>query len=56
MKIEDTINEYIDSLVTELHLSINTKEAYKKDLSYYCFYLKDKNIIHINHEPFYKSI
>lgn len=48
MKIEDTINEYVNSLVTELHLSINTKEAYKKDLNYYCFYLKDKNIIHIN--------
>jgi len=47
MMIEETIKEYIESLVTELHLSNNTKLAYQKDLVYYNNYLKKKNIIKI---------
>lgn len=48
MKIEETIKEYIDSLVTELHLSNNTKAAYQKDLLYYQEYLKEKHITTIS--------
>lgn len=48
MKIEDTINEYVNSLIPEQHLSINTKDAYLRDLTAYSEYLKKKNIIKIN--------
>lgn len=48
MEIQKTIQEYIDSLVTELHLSINTKTAYEKDLKKYNEYLKKQNITKIN--------
>lgn len=48
MEIEKTINEYIDSLVTELHLSNNTKLAYEKDLKKYEEFLKNKSISKIN--------
>lgn len=48
MEIQKTIQEYIDSLVTELHLSINTKTAYEKDLNKYSEYLKKQNITKIN--------
>mgnify|MGYP003308451817 CR=1 FL=1 len=37
MKIEITISEYIESLIAELHLSINTKEAYLKVKDYLIF-------------------
>lgn len=47
MKIEKTISEYLDSLVAELHLSINTKMAYQKDLMKYQEYLKKKQIINV---------
>jgi len=48
MEIEKTIQEYIDSLITELHLSNNTKIAYEKDLLKYQEYLKKKNILKID--------
>lgn len=48
MKIENIITEYIDSLVTELNLSMNTKDAYRKDLTKYQYYLKKKNITCVN--------
>ena len=35
MNIDEKIQEYIDSLMPELHLSINTKMAYEKDLRKY---------------------
>lgn len=47
MKIEETISEYLESLITELHLSINTKLAYQNDLIKYQEYLKEKRIIDI---------
>lgn len=48
MEIIKTINEYIDSLVTELQLSKNTKDAYQKDLIKYQQFLEKKNITKIN--------
>jgi len=48
MKIEKTIVEYLESLITELHLSINTKIAYQKDLMKYKEFLAKKNIIDIS--------
>lgn len=48
MKIENIITEYIDSLVAELNLSMNTKNAYNKDLVKYQNYLKKKNIVYID--------
>lgn len=47
MKIKKTISEYLESLIAELHLSINTKNAYQKDLYKYEEFLKNKNIIDI---------
>lgn len=47
MKIEETIKEYLESLITELHLSINTKLAYQNDLIKYQEFLKEKKIIDI---------
>ena len=42
MNIKDTIDDYINSLVSELHLSKNTKDTYKNTLDkyYYCFFLR----------------
>ena len=47
-RIDETIDEYINSLVAELHLSINTKETYSISLYKYQEYLKKKNIIYID--------
>ena len=47
-KIDETIDEYINSLVAELHLSINTKETYSISLYKYQEYLKKKNIIYVD--------
>ncbi len=41
-KIEETINEYLDSIVAELHLSRNTKSAYQNDLKKYQEFLMQK--------------
>ena len=48
MRIDETIKEYIESLITELHLSNNTKKAYEKDLYYYQEYLKKQHIKEIS--------
>lgn len=42
--IKDTIQEYIDSLLAEAHLSLNTKMAYQKDLDKYYLFLEKKKI------------
>ncbi len=47
-RIDETIEEYINSLVAELHLSMNTKETYSISLYKYQEYLKKKNIIYID--------
>jgi len=47
-RIDETIDEYINSLVAELHLSMNTKETYSISLYKYQEYLKKKNIIYID--------
>jgi integrase/recombinase XerD len=46
--IEETVKEYIDSLIAEVHLSKNTELTYKQSLSRYQEYLKKKHIIYIN--------
>lgn len=48
MKIEKTISEYLESLIPELHLSINTMKTYEKNLKTYQEYLENKNILDIN--------
>lgn len=48
MKTEKLVKEYLDSLTTELHLSINTKNAYGNDLIKYCDYLNSKKIINVD--------
>jgi len=48
MEIEKTITEYLESLVTELHLSVNTQEAYKNDLNKYKDYLNKIRITRID--------
>lgn len=53
MEIKKTISEYLESLVAEQHLSINTKIAYEKDLTKYQQFLEKKklsNIKDINRE------
>lgn len=47
MEINKTISEYLESLIAELHLSINTKLAYQKDLIKYQDFLKEKRILNI---------
>jgi len=47
-RIDETIDEYINSLVAELHLSMNTKETYSISLYKYQEYLKKKNIIYVD--------
>lgn len=42
--ISTTINEYLDSLISELHLSKNTQIAYSNDLKKYEEFLKKKRI------------
>ena len=44
MRVEETINEYINSLVAELHLSINTKSTYNDTLKKYKEFLDKKKI------------
>jgi len=44
MRIDETIDEYINSLITEIHLSKNTKESYNNALSKYQEYLNRKHI------------
>lgn len=46
--IKETVDEYINSLVAELHLSINTKSTYKNSLDKYSKYLDDEKIIYID--------
>ena len=46
--IEETIIEYIDSLIAELHLSKNTKITYEQNLKKYKIYLSKKKITYIN--------
>ena len=41
-KIEETISEYLESVVAELHLSRNTKYAYQNDLKEYQKFLLQK--------------
>ncbi len=48
MTIEETKNEYLNSLIAELHLSKNTKDTYEYSLDKYETYLKGKHIININ--------
>lgn len=43
--IEKTIDEYLDSITAEEYLSMNTHDAYKRDLKKYKFFLKERNII-----------
>lgn len=45
--IEKTIDEYLDSITAEEYLSMNTHDAYKKDLKKYKFFLKKRNIIKV---------
>ena len=44
ISISDSINEYLDSLIAEIHLSKNTQLAYTNDLKKYEKYLEDKKI------------
>lgn len=44
ISISDSINEYLDSLIAEIHLSKNTQLAYANDLKKYEKYLEDKKI------------
>ena len=46
--IKDTILEYTNSLIAELHLSLNTKMTYSNNLDKYRLYLEKKNIYDIN--------
>ena len=46
--IIDTKDEYLNSLIAELHLSKNTKDTYKYGLDKYTEYLKKKNINYID--------
>lgn len=46
--ISETIDNYLNSLIAEMNLSINTKNAYEKDLKYYQEYLNDKKIIYVS--------
>ncbi len=46
-KIQSTIDEYVDSLVAELYLSVNTQQSYKKTLEKYQDFLQKKNITNI---------
>ena len=47
ISISDSINEYLDSLIAEIHLSKNTQLAYTNDLNKYEKYLEDKKIYKI---------
>ena len=47
MRIDETIDEYINSLVSEAHLAKNTKETYNNVLKQYKEYLDKKKIIKI---------
>ena len=47
ISISDSINEYLDSLIAEIHLSKNTQLAYANDLKKYEKYLEDKKIYKI---------
>ena len=46
--IESTSIEYINSLITELHLSKNTKDTYNNSLTKYIEFLKSKEIDNYN--------
>ena len=48
MRIDETIDEYINSLVSELHLSKNTKDTYQNTLVKYKDYLLKNHITKIN--------
>lgn len=57
--IEDTMNEYLDSLITEENLSLNTKKAYESDLKKYKNFLSKKKIVKItdiNKEDIFKFL
>lgn len=48
MKIDITIQEYINSLIAEAHLSKNTKDTYSNALKHYQEYLNKEKITMIN--------
>ena len=48
MRIDETISEYVNSLISELHLSKNTKDTYSNTLEKYLEYLNKKHITNIN--------
>ena len=48
MRIDETISEYVNSLISELHLSKNTKDTYSNTLEKYLEYLSKKHITNIN--------
>lgn len=47
MRIDETIIEYVNSLISEAHLSKNTKDTYSNTLDKYLEYLNKKNITNI---------
>lgn len=44
MKLEKAMNEYIEYVLIEQHLTINTKISYEKDLFKYISFMKEKGI------------
>ena len=48
MNIIDTKDEYLNSLITEAHLSKNTKDTYSYCLDKYVEYLNSKKIFEIS--------
>ena len=42
--LEVMLDEYLQYVLIEQHLTINTKKSYENDLNQYCCYLKDKKI------------
>lgn len=47
MRIDETINEYVNSLISEAHLSKNTKDTYSITLNKYNEFLSKRHIINI---------
>ena len=54
--MEKEIKEYLDYLLVEKKLSINTIESYKTDLKYYLDYFNMKSIKNINKKDITKFI
>lgn len=55
-KIEDQIMEYCDYLLFEKGLSENSKEAYKRDLTLFFYFLKEKEREKVKNEDIVKYI